>query len=223
MQKLSPERMRPIRDEVYDILRQAILDGTYRPGDKLKEEELALRLGVSRTPVREALRKLEMGSYVKPHSHRSVVVSPVDPDEVEDLLEVRREVEVRLIRKAAVHATPEGIAKLRRLLGEADGAEELSVRLERVEAFNALMLGLSQSGQLLLLHKKVREMLQRVLVSGHADPARARVAVREHAAIVDALEAKDPDLAEARLREHLSDSRRFLKLRRQEEKGESSC
>ena len=70
---------------------------------------------------------------------------------------------------------------------------------------------------------EVREMLQRVLVSGHADPARARVAVREHAAIVDALEAKDPDLAEARLREHLSDSRRFLKLRRQEEKGESSC
>ena len=89
----------------------------------------------------------------------------------------------------------------------------------------ALARGLALAEEILAAGRtrRVREMLQRVLVSGHADPARARVAVREHAAIVDALEAKDPDLAEARLREHLSDSRRFLKLRRQEEKGESSC
>ena len=206
MERLSEERMRPIRDEVYDLIRGAIIDGTYRPGDKLKEEELAERLGTSRTPVREALRKLEVENFVQHFAHRGVVVSQVNTAEIEDLYKVRTHLECMLIRKAAQNATPEDVSALRRKLDEADAAASISRRLEAVEEFNTLLLQLSGSQQVLELQKRTREMLQRAVVSGHADPVRSRSAAAEHRAIVDAVEAHDPDRAERLMREHLNNS-----------------
>ena len=219
MKRLSEQRMRPIRDEVYDLIRQAIISGQYRPGDKLPEEELAEELGVSRTPVREALRKLEVENFVQHFSHRGVVVSQVNTAEILDLYEVRTHLECMLIRKAAQRATAADIVLLRKKLDQADAAQTVSRRLEAVEEFNDLLLRLSGSQQVLELQKRTREMLQRAVVSGHADPVRSKTAAAEHRAIVDALEARDPDLAERLVREHLSNSSGLIAAREREKEG----
>lgn len=208
MKKLTVERMRPIRDEVYHRIRTAILRGVYKPGDRLQEEMLAEELGTSRTPVREALRKLEVERFVDYFPHRGTVVSEVSKDEVEDLYKVRQLLEILLIRRAAKNATAEDIEALRAILEEEDRCVEPDAILDSVEKFNNVLFSISRAESLIELDQRIRENLQRVVVSNHLNPERRKTAHAEHLLIVDALAANDPDLAERRTVEHLTHSPR---------------
>lgn len=208
MRKLTVERMRPIRDEVYHRIRTAILRGVYKPGERLQEETLAEELGTSRTPVREALRKLEVERFVDYFPHKGTVVSEVSMDEVEDLYRVRQLLEVLIIRRAAHKATPEDIIRLRAILAKEELCVEADDILDSVEQFNTALFAVSQADNLVELNKRIRENLQRVVVSNHLNPVRRKEAHAEHLRIVEALEANDPDLAEKYTIEHLSHSPR---------------
>ena len=213
VKKLSAERMRPIRDEVYHRIRQAILRGVYQPGEKLQEEALAEALGTSRTPVREALRKLEVEQFVTYYPHRGTVVSAISPDEVDDLYRVRTLLEVLIIRRAAERATPEQVRSLRKILAVSELCVEPDEILDSVELFNSALFDVSGAPSLVILNRHIRELLQRVVSSNHLNPERRAQAHREHMLIVDALEANDPDLAEERTLEHLGNSPRKIKPR----------
>lgn len=211
MQKVSSERMRPIRDVVYQSIRQAIIRGAYKPGDKLQEEILAEELGVSRTPVREALRKLEVERFVDYYPHRGTVVSEVSTDEVDELYQVRQMLEVFIIRKAAKNAKPKDILGLRHILAQGELCMEPDDILDSVEMFNNAIFELSGSESLVDLNRKIREILQRVVTSNHLNPDRRKQAHDEHMKIVDALEANDAHLAEKYTIEHLKHSPRKAK------------
>jgi DNA-binding GntR family transcriptional regulator len=206
--KLPAERMRPIRDEVYHRIRQAILRGVYRPGDRLQEEALAEALGTSRTPVREALRKLEVELFVTYYPHKGTVVSSVSPDEIDDLYRVRTVIEVLVTRRAAIRSTPEDTAKLREILALSERCVEPDEILDSVELFNDALFEIADAPSLVDINRRIRELLQRVLASNHLDPARRARAQKEHLRIVGALEANDPDLAEKYTLEHLANSPR---------------
>lgn len=206
VQKLSEERMRPIRDEVFCLLRKAIIRGDYKPGEKLQEETLAEQLGTSRTPVREALRKLESEKLVTYYPHKGTVVSEISREEVEDLFAVRALSEKLIIRRAAVKAKPEDIRELRRYLEASEAGKDADMILDSIDAFNEKLFEISGAEQLVDINRRIRERLQRVLVSNHLDPVRSAVAHAEHLKIVEALEAGDPDLAEKYTEEHIKNA-----------------
>lgn len=208
MQKLSRERMRPIRDEVYETIRKAIIRRKYTAGDRLQEEPLAAELGVSRTPVREALRKLEVDGLVTYFPHKGSVVSDVSLDEVEDLYRVRLVLEVLISRRAAERATAEDVVRLLRILDEEQRCEEADDILDAVEKFNAALFAISGAPSLAKLNQTIRETLQQVMISNHLNPARRKQAHSKHLRIVEALAANDPDLAERYTVEHLNHSPR---------------
>ncbi len=97
--------------DAYSLILSAIDNGTYRPGDRLVESELAERFGVSRTPVREALQRLETQSMLK-RDGRSLIVATLDHNQLAELYTVRTELEALAARLAARHATPEEIRVL---------------------------------------------------------------------------------------------------------------
>lgn len=197
---------RPIRDVVYKHILAGILNGTYKPGDRLREETLADDLGVSSTPVREALRKLEVERFVDYYPRKGTVVSEIPSDEVEELYKVRQLLEVLIIRRGAEKATAKDIAKLRKFLTEEENFSEPDDIYEIMVQFNRTLLELSHADNLIALTKRVRESLNRVFNRNYLDPERRRRAHEEHVRIVDALEAHDADLAEKLIVEHLHNS-----------------
>ena len=208
MQKLSRERMRPIRDEVHDTIRKAIIRRKYAPGERLQEEALAAELGVSRTPVREALRKLEVDGLVTYYPHKGSVVAGVSLDEVEDLYRVRLVLEVLIVRRAAERANADDIVRLLRILDEEQRCEDPDDILDAVEKFNAALFEVAAAHSLAKLNQSIRETLQQVMISNHLNPVRRKEAHSEHLRIVEALAANDPDLAEKYTVEHLNHSPR---------------
>lgn len=216
VKRLSAERLRPIRDEVYHRIRQAILRGAYKPGERLQEVALAEELGTSRTPVREALRKLEVEKLVIYYPHRGTVVSEFPADEIAELHQVRTLLERFIARRAARNATPQDIEKLQSILARAERGKAPDEILEAVEDFNAAIFGISKAEHLVDLTRRIRELLQRVLLSNHLDPARRTEAHEEHRRIVEALAANDPDRAEQFTIEHLN---RAPQIMRKDEPG----
>ncbi len=211
MEKLSKERMRPIRDEVYLQIRKAIIRGVYKPGEKLQEEDLAEALGTSRTPIREALRKLEVENLVTYYPHRGTMVSDVSVDEVDELYQVRTLVEVFIAKRAALNATPEDIAQLRKILKDGEQCTDPDDILSNVELFNDTLFEIAHADALVDINRRIRFTLQRVVVNNHLNPERRKTAYEEHCKIVDALEAHDSDLAQKYTLEHMAHSPRKLK------------
>jgi DNA-binding GntR family transcriptional regulator len=174
-----------------------------------QREKLAHELGISRTPVREALRKLEIERLVDYTPHRGAQVANLSKEEIDDLYEVRISIERKLIRKAAINATPEDVAKLRQYLTTADMADNIDERLAAIEQYNNYLTGLYHSPQLEELQRRIRSMLKLMVSSGHMDPIRAPQAAAEHRRIVDALDRRDPDEAERETVAHLQHARQL--------------
>ena len=104
----------PLRDVVFNTLRRAILKGELKPGERLMEIQLAQRLGVSRTPVREAIRKLELEGLVNMMPRRGAVVAEITLQDLEDVLEVRAVLEELAVQKACENITEDQLRDLKK-------------------------------------------------------------------------------------------------------------
>ena len=113
----------PLRDVVFNTLRQAILRGELQPGERLLEIHLANKLGVSRTPIREAIRKLELEGLVLMIPRRGAVVAEITEKSLRDVLEVRRALEELAVKLACQKIKPEEIEELKRAEKEFEEAE----------------------------------------------------------------------------------------------------
>jgi DNA-binding GntR family transcriptional regulator len=200
-------------DRVYARLRQGILDGTYAPGARLGEADLAVALGVSRTPVREALRRLGSEGLLSTLPNKGARVRTWTTSELSDISDLRALLEGHAARQAATRVTGADIAAMADLVtrmeaAAADGTAadiDLITELNRefhgavIEASgNALLPGLMHS----LLHVPVISRTYR-----HYSPARMQQSMRQHRELVDALRAGDPAWAEAVMRVHVLSAR----------------
>lgn len=200
-------------DRVYARLRQGILDGTYAPGARLGEADLAVALGVSRTPVREALRRLGSEGLLSTLPNKGARVRTWTTSELSDISDLRALLEGHAARQAATRVTGADIAAMADLVtrmeaAAADGTDadiDLITELNRefhgavIEASgNALLPGLMHS----LLHVPVISRTYR-----HYSPARMQQSMRQHRELVDALRAGDPAWAEAVMRVHVLSAR----------------
>ena len=190
--------------DAYSLILSAIDNGIYRPGDRLVESELAERFGVSRTPVREALQRLETQSMLK-RDGRSLIVATLDHNQLAELYTVRAELEALAARLAARHATPEEVRVLasmveddRAILGDPQALARANRRFHHQIHLASHNRYLVQ--QLDLVHRSMALMARTSLAAQGRDV----VTLDEHQAIVDAIAAHDGAAAEQALRHHIS-------------------
>lgn len=193
-----------LRDQVLDELRRRIVNGDYPPGQRLTEERLAADFGVSRNPVREALRIAEADGLVTMMPRRGAVVATPDASTVADLFAVRSSLEPIAARMAAERATPGDVADLRSLL---DAAREATAQddFSRVAQLNSdlhmRVIAVSGNRWLTSIASSLYLHVHWVFRVGAAH--RAPHSWQEHIRLVDAIEAGDADEAEAAARHHV--------------------
>ena len=197
-------QIRTSNKDAYTLILEAIDTGVYRPGDRLVESELAERFGVSRTPIREALQRLETQSLLT-RDGRSLIVASLDHNQLAELYVVRTELEGLAARLAAKHATPEEVRVLnemvaddRALLNDPAALSQANKRFHKQIHLASHNRYLVQ--QLDLVHRSMALLATTSL----AVEGRGETALSEHQAIVDAIGAGDGDAAYAALRAHIS-------------------
>jgi DNA-binding GntR family transcriptional regulator len=209
----------PLGEAVFRALCQALRDGVYRPGDRIVEDEVAQRLEVSRTPVREALGRLMGKGLVEHAGGRGLVVRRPDAAEVLELYTMREILEGAAARLAATQASAPEIDTLRDLADEfATQAEDprAMARLNRL-----LHEAIVRAARNRFLDGALREMQDAIALLGPTTfsvGGRPSTAIAEHAAIVRAISGRDPDTAEQVARAHIREALR-ARLRLMQDTG----
>ena len=196
--------LKPVQRDAYSLILEAIDTGLYRPGDRLVESELADRFGVSRTPIREALQRLETQSMLS-RDGRSLIVASLDHNQLAELYVVRTELEALAARLAARHATDEEVRVLkdmarddRKLLGDPAALSRANRRFHKqihLASHNRFLVQ-----QLDLVHRSMALLA----TTSFAAEGRDEVALAEHDAVVAAIAAHDGEAASRTLRTHIS-------------------
>jgi DNA-binding GntR family transcriptional regulator len=199
-------RHRPLRDKVVHELRRRIIDGAYGPGHRLTEERLAEDFGVSRNPVREAIRVLEAEGFLIAQPRRGAVVANVTVRDVEDLFDVRLSLEVLAARLAAQRAGDDGAARLDRLLAKAHATRRLSDLAALNTAFHAEICALAGNELLRGIMESLHGRLQ--WIYRQSVDVRAPHSWAEHETLAAAIRAADATAAGAAARSHVLAARR---------------
>ena len=202
---VDPSFLKSLREHVHDTLRRAIIAGQFRPEQRLNERQLAAALGVSTTPLKEALRRLESEGLVRIEARRGVYVT-FSAAQAEEMALARAALESMIARLAARRATPEQCTGLRRTvaaMAEATEHGDVERLIELNEAFHGGIHDASGCHYLqrLLDGQRMYDHAARVALLG--DGEERRCALGEHASILDALCAADPDRAEQTMRDHI--------------------
>jgi len=204
--RISP----PMREKVYEHIKSVILSGRYTPGEKLAEEHLAEMLGVSRTPVREALHKLESEGLIKPGKKRGFIVSRDTKEEVEELFELRSILEGHTLRVISQIISEEILDQLHEFIKRAEEALRRN-RIEEVFKWNTrfhdtLHELVADKTRLHRLIVNIRKYVLRYRKDTLRYPDGGRRAVEGHKKILLALRLKDPELCERVMREHIKEA-----------------
>lgn len=196
--------MKPTQTDAYSLILEAIDMGGFKPGDRLVESDLADRFGVSRTPIREALQRLETQSLLT-RDGRSLIVASLDHNQLSELYVVRAELEGLSARLAARHASAEEVQVLidmvaedQKYLGDPPAMARANRRFHKqihLASHNRFLVG-----QLDLVHRSMALMATTSL----AAVGRDEVALAEHSEIVKAIQDRAEDAAEAALKRHIS-------------------
>lgn len=193
-----------MQKDAYTLILEAIDNGVYRPGDRLVESELAERFGVSRTPVREALQRLETQSMLA-RDGRSLIVASLDHNQLAELYVVRAELEALAARLAAKHAAPEEVRVLQEMVEEDRNYLDDPVALARAnKRFHRQIHLASHNRYLVQQLDLVHRSMALVATTSLAAQGRGETALAEHQAIVDAIQAGDEGAAAAALKVHIS-------------------
>lgn len=191
--------------DAYSLILDAIEAGEYQPGDRLVESELAERLGVSRTPVREALQRLETQGMLS-RDGRSLIVASLDHNQLAELYTVRAELEGLAARLAARHATDEEIRVLRGMVEDDRSllGGDPRILAKANKRFHRLIHLASHNRFLVQQLDLVHRAMALMATTSFAAEGRDEVAIAEHDQIVVALESHDGDAAHAALKSHIS-------------------
>jgi DNA-binding GntR family transcriptional regulator len=214
--RASPERSagvftgrhdrRKVTDWVYEEIRQAIIDLRLRPGEPLREAAIASQLGVSKTPIREALSRLEQERLVETVSFKGAVVSGYSDRDLEEIYELRALLEGVAARVAADDASDEVRERLAEVVArsrELRDASDLTGLAELLGRFDQIVYDQVRNRRIRALIENLRAHLTRIGNLTEGIPGRVEASVEEHAAIVEAIARRDPDAAEHAMRAHI--------------------
>jgi DNA-binding GntR family transcriptional regulator len=205
---LTPTVKRSLADDVVDRLRDAIFHGSFKPGEALREEQLAAMLDVSRGPVREALVQLEREGLVIVRRHRGATVARLSRSDLEDVYSLRLALERLAVQRAARYATEQDFAAMEAVLTDFDIAlsrdpsekevAELDVR------FHDLIYQAARHQRLYDCWANLKAQIYIFLLSRNvADPDFREITVKSHAALLGALRTRDEARATTEIEDHL--------------------
>ena len=196
----------PLRDVVFNTLRQAILRGELKPGERLMEIQLANRLGVSRTPIREAIRKLELEGLVLMIPRKGAEVAEITEKNMLDVLEVRRALEELAVKLACERITEEEIQELKdaadafqKILSEKD----ITKIAEADEAFHDVIFKSTGNDRLIQLLNSLREQMYRYRLEYLKREEYHPQLLEEHQQIIDRITRKDQSEAAELIDRHI--------------------
>jgi DNA-binding GntR family transcriptional regulator len=214
--RLVPVRLdsyKPLREVVFDSLREAIINGTLRPGERLMEIQLAEELGVSRTPVREAIRKLELEGFVVMVPRKGAYVAGISLKDIADVFEVRAALEALASGLAAERITSEELEELERILvRKAEIIAEGSVTefVQSDTQFHDALYRSSRNQRLIQILNNLQDEIQRFRSVSLAYSGRMQEALEEHRKIVEALAERNISLAQSLAWEHIENAENTL-------------
>ncbi len=205
----------PLRDVVFQTLRQAILKGELQPGERLMEMKLAEKLGVSRTPIREAIRKLELEGLVVMNPRRGAAVANITEKDTKDVLEVRRTLEMFAVEVACERITEEQLVQLKLAAKafEASKGSDLIRIAETDMQFHEIIYEATWNDRLVQMLNNLRENMYRYRIEYLKDSNYYDSLVREHKAILSAIESKNIEQARICMRDHI-DNQQFAVIKK---------
>lgn len=199
----------PLSSRAYQLLRQRVLDGEIQPSEPLFEIHVAEQLGMSRTPVREALKSLARDGYLEELPGRGFVVPRRSLDDLRQFFELREVLEAAATRYAALRALPTEIEQLEALCARYEGEADLNTWNQIGARFHATIIEAARNFRLAALLASLHDQIdlsRRSVI--YAGPAWREIAVRDHRAICSAIAARDEDSAHAAATEHVRRSYR---------------
>lgn len=204
--KLNMDAFLPLRDVVFNTLREAILKGDLKPGERLMELQLAAQLGVSRTPIREAIRMLEQEGLAVTVPRKGAEVAKMTLKGMEDVLEIREALDILACQLACERITEEQLT----LLAEKKQAFEDSLKSGNVKAiaetdvaFHDVIYDATNNPKLVNMLNNLREQIYRYRVEYLKNEANFPKLIKEHNAIFDALSNRNQEDAQLSIREHV--------------------
>ena len=204
--KVTMNEYLPLRDVVFNTLRQAILKGELKPGERLMEIQLAERLGVSRTPIREAIRKLELEGLVLMIPRKGAEVAKISARSLRDVLEVRRALEELAIELACQRMSEEDVGNLqkaqedfKKAIAEGDAMKIA----ETDEHYHDVIYEGTQNAKLIQMLNNLREQMYRYRLEYIKDEDKRKILVLEHEKILKTVRERKVAEAKEAVREHI--------------------
>jgi len=204
--ELKIDIYKPLRDVVFESIRGAILSGTIKPGERLMEVQMAEKLGVSRTPIREAIRKLELEGLVIMVPRKGVYVADLSVKDITDVLEIRAALEGLAASLAATRVTSEDMEAIEKAVdgfNEAIEGEDFELIVERDMQFHASIFKATNNEKLIALINNLREQIQRFRVMILKNSSGLKGLSLEHREIADAIARKDTATAQTLATTHI--------------------
>jgi DNA-binding GntR family transcriptional regulator len=196
-----------------ELIREAIVDGRLEPGRRLKEEELARELGISRTPVREALLMLQAEGLVDAIPNRGAMVRVHTTEDLDDLYQLRALLEGYAARRAAARISDEQVEQLRSSCDRFEGLdpdEDLRELVRENLLFHSTILDVAGSARLASMVRRVIELPLVYKSYIWYSPDQKRISAHYHRQIVNALAARDSERTELIMKEHIYEARDLL-------------
>lgn len=188
----------PLRDVVFNTLREAILTGELEPGERLMEIKLAEKLGVSRTPIREAIRMLQIEGLVNITPRKGTVVAEISKDDLKNVLEVRKVLEKLAVELACMKITEEEILGLKENLKEFSTAikKKNPSEIAKIDvAFHDIIYKSTRNTRLIQIMFNIREQMYRYRLEYIKDQDTRETVVRDHEKLIEAIVNKDVENA----------------------------
>lgn len=211
--QIKMDEFLPLRDVVFNTLRQAILTGELKPGERLMEIHLANRLGVSRTPIREAIRKLELEGLVIMIPRRGAEVAQITEKSMNDVLEVRRSMDALCIELACERISDEELAALKKACDEFEQAVEtrdIKLIAQTDVAFHDIIVRATGNMRLVQLINNLSEQMYRYRFEYIKDSSQHARLVEEHRMIYDSIVRKDKETASQVAKLHIDNQKKSI-------------
>ena len=204
------KKVKPIRDIVYELLRKAILDGKIKPGERIVENDYAEMFHTSRTPIREALRKLEMEGFVEYLPRKGVIVKGFSLSDIIEIYEIRKSLECLAIRHVVAKISGQEIDQIRAIVREMEKANQednIEQLVTICQQFHDTILHTSSMPRLTSMINTLQDYLERFKRVTLEKPKRRGNAIKEHQEIFRAIDQRDVNKAEELISQHIEASK----------------
>lgn len=203
----------PLRDVVFNTLRQAILRGEMEPGERLMEIQLAQKLGVSRTPIREAIRKLELEGLVIMIPRKGAEVAHITEKDMRDVLEVRSTLEELAVTLACNNVTPDRITELKaanKVFESAIVSKDVVNIVDADVKFHDIIYAMTGNARLIQIINNLREQMYRYRLEYVKDARTHSILISEHNDIIKTLDEKNIVEAKKVVRAHINNQEKGI-------------